>query len=450
MESTVEPLEGNKVKLSVEVDSVVFEQEVDAAFKRIAREVRVPGFRPGKAPRKLLEARIGLEAAKGDAIEHIVPKYYFQAVLQHEVDVIAAPEYDVTTKIEDDHVAFDAVVEVRPTVNPSGYESLRVTVDSPEVSDTDIEEQVDRLRESFAQLQTVERAVAAEDHVLVDIVGSRDGESLGGLEADDYLYEVGSATIVPELDEQLTGSNVGDVLEFVADHPLEGELPIDFVVTVKEVREKVVPDADDAFALEASEFESIDELRADLREKMGPVKRYRVTMQMRNNTADALAELVTEDAPDSLVEAEIQRRLEDLSQRLIDQGINPQEYLQSTEGGPEAFFAEIRAAAHRAVKVDLALRAVAASEELDVTDEEVEAQFGVIAERSNAKVAQVRKEFERNGQVPALRSEMRNHRALEWLIERVELVDEGGNPIDRSALEIAPETDDEALTEDTE
>jgi len=449
MESTVEPVEGNKVKLSVEVDSEAFEQEVDAAFKRIAREVRLPGFRPGKAPRKLLEARIGLEAARGDAIEQSVPRFYTEAVQEHEVDVIAPPEYDVATGPDDDHLSFTAVVEVRPTVNLGGYASLRVTIDRPEVSDEDIDEQVLRLRSNFSELHTVDRPAQAEDAVTIDIVGSREGQPLDGLVADDYVYMVDSATIVPELDEQLTGANPGDVLEFTAEHPTDGD-PIDFSVTVKEVRENVMPEPDDAFAADVSEFETYEELREDLRTKMAPVKAYQSNMQMRNNTADALAELVEEDAPEPLVEAEMQRRLQDLTQRLINQGIRPEDYLASVEGGPEAFFAEMRVAAAKGVKVDLALRAVVAAEEIEASDEDVDEQMELIASQNNMKAAQVRQQFERNGQLAALRSEMRNQRALDWLIERVELVDEDGGSIDRASLELPTDPDEEAPTEDPE
>lgn len=448
MKSTVEPVEGNKVKLSVEVDSDTFEREVDAAFKRIAREIRIPGFRPGKAPRKLIEARIGVEAARGDAIEHAVPRYYSEAVREHEVDVIAAPEYDLTSTVEDDHLAFDAVVEVRPTVNPAGYQSLRVTIDRPDVTDEEIESQIARLREAYGRLEPVERPAQEGDSVLIDVAGSRDGEPLEGLVADGYLYEVGSGSIVPELDDHLTGASADDTLDFTADHPTEGEEPIDFTVTVTEVREKVLPEIDDDFAAEATEFETIDELRDDLRARMAPFKRSQAVIQVRNHTADALAELVDEEPPKALVDQDVQNRLDDFFGRLQAQGLAPEQYLAGLEGGPQAFLDDLRSGATRSVKANLALRAIVVDQDIDVDDDELDVQFALIAQRSGEKVARVRKEFERSGQVSALRSEMRNQRALEWLIERVELVDEDGNAIDRSLLE-AP-TDDEGSTEDAE
>jgi len=448
MKATVEPVEGNKVKLTVEVDSETFEREVDAAFKRIAREVRIPGFRPGKAPRKLIEARIGIEAARGDAIEHSVPRFYSEAVRDNEVDVIAAPEFDLTSTVEDAHLAFEAVVEVRPTVNPAGYQSLRVTIDNPEITDEEIEEQVERLRNGYAQLESVERPAQSGDAVLIDVVGSRDGEPLEGLVADGYLYEVGSGTIVPELDEKLEGASADDVLEFTADHPVEGEDPVDFKVTVTEVREKVLPELDDDFAAEATEFETLDELREDLRARIAPFKRAQSVVQLRNHTADALAELVDDEAPRPLVDQDLQHRLDDLFGRLQAQGVSPDRYLASLEGGPETFLEDMRAASTRAVKANLALRAIVVEQELEVTEEALDQQFEMLAEGSGQKPARVRKEFERTGQISALRSEMRNQLALDWLIERVELVDGDGNAIDRAKLD-AP-TQDEGSTEDAE
>ncbi|MCU1499159.1 MAG: Trigger factor [Acidimicrobiales bacterium] len=458
MKSTVEPVEGNKVKLAIEIDSAEFEHEVDAAFKRIAREVRIPGFRPGKAPRKLLEARIGTEAARGEALDFSVRRFYAEAVEEHDVDVIAAPEIDITAGRDEGDVAFEAVVEVRPIVMVGGYDSLRITIESPEVSPEEVDERVDRLRQSFAKLEPVDRSAAEGDHVTIDVAGRQDGEALEGLTAEDYLYEVGSASVVPELDEQLTGAGVGDVLEFTADHPDPSEEPVDFTITVKEIKEKVLPEADDTFAAEASEFETLDELKADLVKRLGMVKKIQGRMAIQQKTAEALAELVNEDVPDALVNSEMQQRLEDLAMRLQAQGIDVEQYLASTGQDQGAFIEELRETAAQGVKVDLALRAVVEAEQIEVSDDELEAEYASVAERVGQKVAQVRKQLERNGQVAAVRSDLRKRKALEWLTEQVELVDEGGNTIDRASLEVEPpsgadDADDpaaEAPTEDDE
>jgi trigger factor len=443
MESTVEALEGNKVKLSISVDEAEFEKDIDAAFRRIAREVRLPGFRPGKAPRKVLEARIGLEAARVEALEHAVPQYYVEAVTEHDVDVIAQPEFDITSGQEDGPVAFDAVVEVRPTITVGGYDSLRVTIPSPFVDDAEIDERVERLRESFATLEAVERPAQSADNVTIDIAGSREGEELEGLVAEDYLYEVGAGSIVAELDEHLAGAKVGDTLTFSADHPMPDEDPVDFTVTVKEIKEKVLPEPDDAFAAEASEFETIAELRADLEKRFGMVKKIQARMAVQQKTAEALAELVTDEVPDALVNQEMQNRLQDLAMRLDAQGIGLEQYLASTGQDQEAFVAELREGAMQGVKVDLALRAVAEAEAIEVFDEDLEAEFEAVAQRVGQKVDKVRKQLERNGQTAAVRSDLRTRKALEWLTEHVELVDEGGSTIERDDLEIEPETNDD-------
>ncbi len=448
MKSTVEALEGNKVKLSIAVDEAEFETDIDEAFKRIAREVRLPGFRPGKAPRKVLEARIGLEAARGEAFEQALPKYYIEAVEEHDVDVIAQPEWEITAGQESGDVAFEATVEVRPVVTVGGYDGLRVTIPSPNVDDEEIDARIDRLRESFAELQDVERPAQTGDNVTIDIAGSREGEAMDGLTAEDYLYEVGAGTIVPELDEQLAGSKVGAVLEFTADHPMPDEDPVDFRVEVKAVKEKVLPEADDAFAAEASEFETIDELRADLVKRFGVVKKMQATMAVQQKTAEALSELVDDEIPDALVNQEMQNRLQDLGMRLEAQGIGIEQYLAQTGQDQEAFVAELRESAAQGVKVDLALRAVALAEEIEVDDDELEAEYEAVAERVGQKAAQVRKQLERNGQVAAVRSDLRTRKALEWLTEHVELVDEGGNTIDRADLTVEPEPSEDDGPED--
>jgi trigger factor len=447
MKATVEPLEGNKVKVSVEVDETEFEKQVDAAFKRIAHEVRIPGFRPGKAPRKLLEARIGTEAARGDALQHSVPDYYAQAVVENEVDVIAQPEIDITSGEESGDVAFDAVVEVRPKVIVGGYASLRITIDNPEASDEEVEERIDRLREGSSELQDVDRPAREGDNVTIDIAGTQDGEPQAGLTADDYLYEVGSGTVVPELDEQLTGAKVGDILEFDADHPDPDEDQVHFRIFVKGIQEKVLPEANDEWAAESSEFETLDELRADLKKRLSLVKKVQGQMALQQKTAEALAELVDEEVPEALVNTEMQQRLEDFAMRLQAQGVTIDQYFATSGQDQESFVNELRETATEGVKVDLALRAVAEAEEIEPTDEDLDAEYESVGARVGQKPDQVRKQFERNQQVPLVRSDLRKRKALEWLIERVEIVDEQGQPVDRAALEVGDDTDDEAADE---
>ena len=367
------------------------------------------------------------------------------------------PEIDITEGREEGDVAFDAVVEVRPVVTVGGYDSLRVTIDSPDVGDEEVDERIDRLRESFGTLEDVDRPAQTGDSVTIDIAGARDGEEIDGLVAEDYLYEIGSGTIVPELDEQLAAAKVDDTLTFTADHPDPDEDPVDFTVTVKAVKEKVLPDADDEFAGEASEFETIAELREDLATRMGMVKKVQAQMAIQQKTAEALAELVEIEAPEALVNQEVGQRIEDLAMRLQAQGVGLEQYLASTGQDQEAFISGLRETAAQGVLVDLALRAVVLAEEIEVDDDELAAEFEAVAERVGQTPAKVRKQLERNGQVPAVRSDLSKRKALEWLIDHVELVDEEGKTIDRAALEVEPpaaeNADDDAdddVTEDDE
>jgi trigger factor len=434
--STVEALEGNKVKLSVEVDEAEFDIAIGEAFKRIAREVRIPGFRPGKAPRRILESRLGPEVGRQEALREALPEYYARAVGEHEVDVIAAPEIDITAGQEDGPVSFDAVVEVRPRIQVAGYGSLRVEVPSPEVADDEIDTQVDRLRRQFGELADVERPAAEGDQVTIDVNGSVAGTPMDELSVEDYLYEVGSGAVVPELDEHLVGASNGDTLVFDATHPdPEVADPITFSVVVKGVKEVVLPEADDAFASDASEFETLAELRDDLKGRLANVKRVQTQLALREGVIDSLVQLVDEEAPAPLVDAEVQRRLEDLAHRLQHQGATIDQYLQATGTGAQELIDQLREQAATAVKADLAVRAVIEAEGITADDDEVDAELERLATRMGEPVDKIRQQLERAGQVGAVRSDVTRGKALEWLADHAEVVDPDGAPVDRSSLE---------------
>ena len=444
MKTSVEPLEGNKVKVSVEVDEVELDEALDAAFRRIAREVRIPGFRPGKAPRKILEARVGVEAARQEALRESLPQYYARAVGEHEVDVIAAPEIDITSGESEGPLLFDAVVEVRPTITVPGYGGLRVEVPSPEVDDEVVDAQIERLRAQSGELVTVERPARDGDHVSIDVTGSVDGEPLDGLTADDYLYELGSDAVVPELDDHLRGAKVGDILMFEAEHPdPEEESAISFRVLVKDVKEQVLPDADDAWANEASEFETLDELRADLRSRLGAISVVQSRMALREGVVAALVALVDEEVPEALVEAEVERQANDLQHRLSHQGATIQQYLEATGTTGEQLIGQLRERAVDSVKADLGLRAVVEAERIDVDDEDLDEEIARLAEQVGEPVSTVRNRLEHADQVPALRSELKKGKALEWLLDHAEVVDEEGKPVDRALLEPGSDSEDE-------
>jgi trigger factor len=448
MRSTVEPLEGNKVKLSVEVDAEEFETAVDAAFRKIAQEVVIKGFRKGKVPRKILERRIGVQAGREQAMQDALPQYYSDAVIEHDVDVIAPPEIEITGGHEDGNVQFDAVVEVRPSIEVPGYGGLSVTVDRPEVDDDQIEAQIARMRELDATLAEVERPAQEGDTVRIDIAGTLDGEPEPGLTADDYSYKVGSGGITPEVDEQLVGAKVGDILEFAATHPdPEEERELQFRILVKSVQETVLPELTDEWASEASELDTVEALRASLADRMLRVRRAQASMAFREKVGEALAELVADDlVPEAMVQNEMGQRLQDLSMRVQAQGMRLEQYLAMTGADPETFSQELKDTATRGVKVDLALRAVAEAEGLECTDEDLQEELDGVAARVGEDAAVVLEQLERAGQLSAVRSDIRKRKALEWLLDRTEVLDPEGQPIDRSELE--PPTDDQDDDED--
>jgi trigger factor len=453
VKTTVSPLEGNKVKLSVEVDEDEFDKAISDAYRKIAREVRIPGFRPGKAPRKVLEHRLGSQVGREQALSDALPEYYAQALVDHDVDAIDSPDIDITSGQDDGPVVFDAVVEVRPEVQVPGYGGLRVEITRPTVSDQEVDAQVDRMRQVQSTFADVDRAARDDDAVVIDISGTLDGEPQPGLSADDYSYTVGSGVITPEVDEQLRGAKAGDILEFDAEHPdQEEERNLRFRVLVKQVRERVLPHADDEWAAENSEFETIDELRQSIRNRSLVVRQAQAQAQLRQATGEALAKLVEDEPPEQLVNHEMQHRAQDLALRLQAQGLDPEQWLAASGTTNEQFTAELKEAAQTAVKVDLGLRAVADAEDIECTDDNLEDELTSVSERVGEKVDRVRREFERGGQLAAVRSDVRKRKALDWLLERVEIVDEDGQPIDRAELEIRPapdESQDDSDAEDT-
>ena len=436
MKSTVETLDDNRVKLSVEVDEETFDVAVDAAFKRIAKEVRMPGFRPGKAPRRLLEAQFGSAVGREEALREAMPEYYAQAVIEHDVDVVAPPEIEITGGQEDGPVQFDAVVEIRPSVSAAGYDGLRVEIPNPVASAEEIDEQIDNLRRNFAELSVVERAAADEDHVTIDIEATHGDEPVPGLTTTDYDYLLGSGAVVPEIDENLRGASAGDEVEFSADHPdPEEEEPLQFSITVKEVKEAVLPDLDDEFAKANSEFETVEDLRADMADRMNTMRIQQANMAVQQNTAEALAALVTDEIPESMIENEINARIQDLVQRLQQQGMDVGAYLDAVGQTAETLAAEFREPAEQAVKVDLALRSVADLQGLVPEDDRIDEVIAEMAGPSGQDPDELKARLAEVGQISALRADLAKQAAMEWLTDNVELVDEDGEAIDREALE---------------
>jgi trigger factor len=441
MKSTVEPLdktEGNEgrtlVKLSVEVDEAEFDRDMDAAFRKIAREVRIPGFRPGKAPRRILEARIGTAPAREQALRDAIPQYLAQAVREHAVDIIATPEVDITAGQDDGPIVFDATVEVRPTVIVPGYAGLRVELPAIEVDDADVDGPIETEQRRHGDLVDVDRPAARDDFVTVDLAATRDGEPVPGLNAEDWQYEVGRGWIAEDFDEHLIGVSSGDELSFTTT-PTGTEEPADFTVTVKKVQELTLPELTDEWVSDnIGEFDTVAEWRDSVRQRLSEVRLGQARQMLVERASGALADLVDDDPPEALVNADLRQRAESFVMQLQAQGIGLEQYLAATGQDQLTLMEGLKDAAARAVKVDLALRAVADAEDMQVDDAELDEEYGRIAIRVGQKPAQVRKAYERSDAVPELRVELRKRKAMEWLLRTVEVVDGDGRTIERSLL----------------
>lgn len=439
METSVETLEGNKVRLRVAVPADEFESAIDAAFRKLAREVRIPGFRPGKAPRRILEAHLGSELAREQALRDALPDYYSQAVTAEALDTIAPPEIDITAGQDSGDLEFDAVVEVRPQARIDGYLGLKVTLPDPAVPEADVDAQVDAIRDRFADLEDSAAPLQKGDYAQLNIKGYVHDEEVPGLTASDFLYEVGSELVVPKLDTELTGRRPGEIVRFNDVLPARwGERAgqeVSFQVLVKEAKRKVLPEATDEWVREASEFDTLEDLRKDIRTKMEGIRRIQAQLALRDKLLDAVTGLVEVEIPESLVTEEMERRLHSMSHRLQDQGATIEQYRAATGQTQDQLVAQVRIEAVMGVKADLALRAVAAQEEIEVTDAEVDAEIARLAERSRSKPAQLRREIERGRGLEAVRSELARGKALQFLVDHAVVVDEEGKSLDLSLPE---------------
>jgi trigger factor len=434
MRATAEPVEGNKIRLSVEVDESEVDEALDATVRRLAKQVRVPGFRPGRVPRQVLEARLGgATALRQQALNDALPDLYARAVVDTEVDPITTPEIDIRSGEDEGPVTFDAVVEIRPTVSIAGYGGLQVTVPDMDVSDDEVDAQIDRLRDQSGELSSVGRAARDGDHVSIDLHGTRPrGEDL---HVEDYLYEIGSGAEIVGLDEQLRGAKPGDILQFSSPVKIEDtEDEAEFRVLVKDVKEKILPEPSDEWASEASEFDTLEALKDDLRGRLRQLKVVQAQLAQRERTVDALIGLVADDPPEALVDGEVRERLHDLGHRLEARHLTVEQFLQASGRDQAELLAEIRADADRAVRLDLALRALADAEDIQVTDEELDEAVGEMAQQAGTSAADLRRRLDRAGRLPAVRSDRKKAKALTWLFDHVDLVDEAGKPVSRDVL----------------
>lgn len=436
MKSTVENLEGNKVRLSVEVDSAEFAGDLDIMFKQLAKELKLPGFRKGKAPRSVIEARLGREYTRRRTLEEALPRYCSQAILENQVDAIGVPEVDIKSEIEDDSVAFDMVVEVRPEVQVAGYGSLRVEVPNPFPTEEEIAVELDRFRGHFGTLEQVARPAIEKDRVTVDLRATYNGETFEPFEASDYVYEVGSGTTgFEDFDKNLMGSQAGQIFDLNVPHPeVEGAF-IRIKTLVKDVQENKLPPLTDEFAAESSEFDTAEELRADFTEKLAANKREQVARLFGQNIEDALVQLVDEPLPDALIGQATQEAVRRFMLQMQSIGLDLERYLEVTGQTQEAFAESMKTQGEKQAKLDVALRAVAAAEEISVSDEELYEMLDKAAEAAaeSGKDSEAEGEAERERppveHLSGLRTEMMKREAFLLVSRQAEIVDADGSSI---------------------
>jgi trigger factor len=434
VKTTRENLGDNKVRLSVEIAEEEFDRDIEAAFRKIAREVRLPGFRPGKAPRRVLEARIGADAARRQALQDSIPEYLSRAVRENDVDLIAAPDVAIIGGESEGAVRFDATCEVRPEITVAGHAGLRVELPAPTVTDAELDEVVEGERRRHGTLSDVDRPAQMGDHVVVDLVGTHEGDPVPGLNTDDWTYEVGRGWVAPGFDDQLVGLKSGEEVRFTA-VPNGTDREVDFSVTVGKVQELVVPPLDDAWVSDTfGEFDTVDQWRESLRGRLEAARVNQMRSVVVDKVTDALAALVDIEAPESMVNGDLQARVQNTVGQFQQQGISLDQWLSATGQDAESFIEQLKSQSVKAVKVDLALRAVAAAEGIDADEVDLEAEYEAIALRVGQTKNAVRRAYESNDAVTDLLANLRKSKALDWLLHNVEFVDATGAALSRDTV----------------
>ncbi|MEU8346157.1 trigger factor [Spirillospora sp. NPDC048832] len=437
MKTDVEELTPTRVKLTVEVPFDELKPNLDKAYKEISQQVRIKGFRPGKVPAPLIDKYVGRGAVLQEAVNDALPELYGRAVEESEIFVLGQPDVEVTELDDGTQFAFTAEVDIRPKFEVPDYDGLEVVVDDAEVTEEQVEETLGNLRERFASLTNAERAAEEGDFVSIDLVARIDGEEVEDASTTGYSYEVGSKSAIEGLDEALTGLAAGEEATFTGtltggEHAGE---EAEITVTVQSVKVKNLPDLDDEFAQLASEFDTIDELREDVRTRLGRQVKLQQLSEARDKALEALLEKVDIPLPEKVVEEEIGRRNQQLEQQLQMAGMSKEDYLKDEEKTAEEFDTEVADAARLAVKGGFVLDQLAVQEELGVENEELSEYVVSQAMQMGVQPQQLAEYLTQNNQLPAIVSEVLRSKALNLVVEHVTVKDESGNEIDVEAVQ---------------
>ena len=436
MKSDLETLNPTRVKLTVEVPFEELKPSLDAAYRKIGAQVTIPGFRKGKVPPRVIDQRFGRATVLDEAVNEALPKFYGEALEANDVSPLGQPEVDVTSFEDGQQLTFTAEVDVRPEFDLPDYDGLEVTVDDADVSDAEVDEQLDGLRERFATLTGVDRAAADGDFVSIDLSASVAGEAVDDLTAKGLSYQVGQGSLLDGLDEAITGLAAGEKADFPTalvggDHAGE-EATV--TVEVKSVKERELPELDDDFAQTASEFDTLDELRADVRTRVEGMKAVQQGVQARDRVLEALLAKVEIPLPEGVIKAEIESRNHNLAHQLEAASMTKADFLAAEGQSEEEFDADIDQRTRGAMTAQFVLDKVVEKEQLSVSEAELTQHILRTASRYGMGPDQFAQQVVQAGQVPVLVSEVVRGKALALVLERAKVVDESGRPVDLEAL----------------
>jgi trigger factor len=428
MQTTVESTEPHTVKLTIEVPEEELDKDLDRTYRAIANQIKIPGFRKGKVPKQIIDTQIGRDAILEEFVSSSVPAYFRQAVNEEDLAPITDPEIDVQQLEPGKPFIFSATVEVRPRLafEESDYTGIGVTKPPVEVTEAEIDDWIERLRERFSELEPVGRPVQQGDFVTVDLTVSKGSEKVEQASREDYLYFVGSGEVGEKLDVELVGAKPGAILK-VSDALPErfgeelGGSAVEIAVLVKDVKARRLPEVDDELAKTASEFDTIEQLRDDLRERLTEVKEREATAALRDLVLQAMIDKVDVDLPENLVGEETDHRIHHARERAERMGLKLEDMLDA-QGWDEARLREdSREHAIRGIKGDLVLEGIARSASLEVTAEEIGAEIAVLAQAYGREPKAVAKDLERGGQVVTLAGDIIRSKALDLLVERADI-----------------------------
>ncbi|MGN1401289.1 MAG: trigger factor [Bacillus sp. (in: firmicutes)] len=422
MSAKVEKLEGNRVVLTVEVEAEQVNKGLDAAFNKVVKQINVPGFRKGKMPRQMFEKRFGVESLYQDALDFILPDAYASAVEESGIEPVDRPEIDVETMEKGQPLVFKATVTVKPEVTLGEYKGLEVEAVSSEVTEEEVQEELAKLQERFAELVVKEEGKAENgDTVVIDFEGFVDGEAFEGGKAENYSLELGSNSFIPGFEDQVVGLEAGQEKDIEVSFPEEyhaAELagkPATFKIKLHEIKSKQLPELDDEFAKDADEeVETLAELTEKTRKNLEESKKNNAEQAVRDAAIEKAAANAEVTIPEVMVETEVDRMLQEFEQRLSMQGMNLDLYYQFSGQDEAALKGQMKEDAEKRVRTNLVLEAIVKAENITVTDEDVEAEVNKMAEMYNMEADQIKAAL---GSLEGLKADLSVRKAIDFLVE---------------------------------